>query len=187
MHALARERTTRLDFNRFYLNYEVLVRSIVRQFHFHDAAADDLVQEIFIKAWKGLDRLDNQAALTAWLKVIARHECLNEIKIRKKQRHLVSVECVPDEVDAAPASEIFEMTLCQLEEHLAVLHDLILNHKDPLRQKVACLFYVEQRSIRDISVLMNMKSNTVLSHLRRFRLIITKAMQRWMMENGSLS
>jgi RNA polymerase sigma-70 factor (ECF subfamily) len=187
MHALARERTTQLDFNRFYLNYEVLVRSIVRQFHFHDAAADDLVQDIFIKAWKGLDRLDNQAALTAWLKVIARHECLNEIKIRKKQRHLVSVECVPDEVDEAPASEIFEMTLFQLEEHLAVLHDLILNHKDPLRRQVACLFYVEQRSIRDISVLLNMKSNTVLSHLRRFRLIVTKAMQRWMTENGSLS
>lgn len=187
MHALARERNTTLDFNRFYLNYEVLVRSIVRQFHFHDAAVDDLVQEIFIKAWKGLDRLDNQAALTAWLKVIARHECLNEIKIRKKQRHLVSVECVADEVEQAPASEIFELTLFQLEEHLAVLHDLILNHKDPIRRNVACLFYLEQRSIRDISLILNLKSNTVLSHLRRFRLIVTKAMQRWMLDNGSAS
>jgi RNA polymerase sigma-70 factor (ECF subfamily) len=187
MHALARERTTRLDFNRFYLNYEVLVRSIVRQFQFRDAAADDLVQDIFIKAWKGLDQLDNQAALTAWLKVIARHECLNEIKILKKQRHLVSVECVPDEVEQAPACEIFEMTLFRLEEHLAVLHDLIQNHKDPIRRNVACLFYLEQRSIRDISLVLDMKTNTVLSHLRRFRLIVTKAMQRWMLENDSLS
>jgi RNA polymerase sigma-70 factor (ECF subfamily) len=94
---------------------------------------------------------------------------------------------VPDEVEQAPASEIFELTLFQLEEHLAVLHDLILNHKDPIRRNVACLFYLEQRSIRDISLILNLKSNTVLSHLRRFRLIVTKAMQRWMLDNGSAS
>jgi RNA polymerase sigma-70 factor (ECF subfamily) len=185
MQALAHEPSFTLNFSRFYQNYEMLVRAVVRQFHFHDAAADDLVQDIFIKAWKGLDRLDNQGALTAWLKVIARHECLNEIKLQKKQRHLVSVECVPEEVETTACSEIFEITIRQLDEYLEVLHELIQNHKDPIRREIACLFYVEQRSIRDIGEQLQMKQNTVLSHLRRFRLIVTKAMQRWMGEHAS--
>lgn len=183
MQALAHEPSFPLNFSRFYQNYEMLVRAVVRQFQFHDAAADDLVQDIFIKAWKGLDRLDNQGALTAWLKVIARHECLNEIKLQKKQRHLVSVECVPEEVETTASSEIFEITIRQLDEYLEVLHELIQNHKDPIRREIACLFYVEQRSIRDIGEQLQMKQNTVLSHLRRFRLIVTKAMQRWMCEH----
>jgi RNA polymerase sigma-70 factor (ECF subfamily) len=185
MQARAQTPWLPIDFTRFYQTHELYVRAIVRQFHFHDAAADDLVQDIFIKAWRGLDQLDNQAALSSWLKVIARHECLNEIRIQKKQRHLVSVECVPDEVEATPGHDLFEITLQQLEECLTVLQHLIQSHKDPLRREIACLFYVEQRSIKDICQQLNMKQNTVLSHLRRFRLIATKAMHRWMAEHAS--
>ncbi len=184
MHALARKPSFTLDFSEFYQNYEMMVRATVRQFNFHDAAADDLVQDIFIKAWKGMERLDKREALTAWLKVIARHECLNEIKLQKKQRHLVSVETVAEELEATTSCEIFEITLRQLEEHLAVLQDLIQNHKEPIRREIACLFYLEQRSIREISEHLCLKQNTVLSHLRRFRLIVTKAMQLWMLEHA---
>jgi len=185
MQALAQEPLPELDFSRFYQSHELFVRAIVRQFKFHDAAADDLVQDIFIKAWRGLDHLGNQAARTAWIKVIARHECLTEIKNLKKQRHLVSVECVADEVETTAGCDIFEMTLEQLEEHFAVLKELIVNHKDPVRREIACLFYLEQRSIKDISQILQIKQNTILSHLRRFRLIVTKAMHRWMAENSS--
>ncbi len=185
MHALDQTPCRQVNFNQFYQSHELLVRAIVRQFKFKDAAADDLVQDIFIKAWRGLEHLDNHAALTGWLKVIARNECINEIKIQKKHRHLVSVECVIEEVNATPSHAIFEITFFQLEEHFLVLTDLIQNHKDPIRRQIACLFYMEQWTIKDICQHLQMKQNTVLSHLRRFRLIVTKAMHRWMAEHSS--
>jgi RNA polymerase sigma-70 factor (ECF subfamily) len=184
---MAQEPSFPLDFSQFYQNHELLVRSIIRRFNFHDATADDLVQDIFIKAWRGLGQLTNQGALVSWLKVIARHECLNEMKQQKKWKQLVSVECVPDEVEATASCDAFEITMRQLEEHLEVLHQLIQQHKDPTRREIACLFYMEQRSIREISEQLQMKQNTVLSHLRRFRLIVSKAMQRWMHEQAGLS
>jgi RNA polymerase sigma-70 factor (ECF subfamily) len=187
MQALAQEPSCPLNFNQFYQNHELLVRAVVRQFNFHDAAADDLVQDIFIKAWRGLDRLTHQHALVSWLRVIARHVCLSEVKQQKKWKHLVSMECVVDEVEAMPGCNVFEITIGQLEKHLEVLEQLIQQHKDPVRREIACFFYLEQCSIREISERLQMNQNTVLSHLRRFRLVVSKAMQRWMHEQSSFS
>lgn len=170
------------SFVSIYEAHVLLVRSIVRNFRFEDATTEDLVQDIFIKAWRSMDKVENPAALCAWLRVIARNHCLNELKIRKKmQRHLVSVETLPDGIENA-TQETLELELWELEEHIDFLKDLIENHGDSNRREVARLFYVEQKSIREICEQTGVKQNTVLSHLRRFRLIVTKAMQRFVDE-----
>ena len=48
----------------------------------HDDA-DDLTQETFIKAWKGLDSFKGQSQLYTWLYRIATNECLNFLDKKK--------------------------------------------------------------------------------------------------------
>ena len=56
---------------------------------------------------------------------------------------------------------------------------MIRDHKDPIRQKIADLFYLQHQSTVDIALLLDMPQNTVLSHLRRFRLVVSSMILRW--------
>jgi RNA polymerase sigma-70 factor (ECF subfamily) len=185
MEAATNQQQPELDFSWFYTSHEPFVRSIVRCFRFTDAAADDLVQEIFFKAWKGLKSLEQPAALSGWVKAIARNECATVLKQQKKSQHrIVPLDSVSCNIESPGENTLFDLSLSQFEEHVAILHDILKNHENPLRREVATLFYTHNKSISEISQLLDMKQNTVLSHLRRFRLIAANAMHRWMIEQG---
>ncbi len=47
--------------------------------------ANDLVQEIFLKVWKNLDRFREESRLFTWIYRIATNECLNFLNKKKKK------------------------------------------------------------------------------------------------------
>jgi RNA polymerase sigma-70 factor (ECF subfamily) len=60
----------------------------------HDA--EDALQEVSLRAWRGLDRFEGRSSLKSWLYTIATNTCLNQIERRPKR-------VLP--VDYAPASD----------------------------------------------------------------------------------
>ncbi len=186
MQALGNQGQLDFNFDRIYSTHKAMVRKVVKGFHFHDAAADDLIQDIFILAWTKRSYLKDLDAISGWLKTIAYNQCLNLTRVQKLQKkRLVSLECFDHEIEAPESRTLFEISLQQFEEHMDVLEGLIRHHSHAARREVATLFYLEHKSIHDIAGLLNMKQNTVLSHLRRFRLIVTAAMQQWLKESTS--
>ena len=184
MHAAANQ-NLELNFNRLYATHGAMVRKVVRQFNFRDAAADDLVQDIFLLAWNKRSYLRDLEALSGWLKTIAYNQCVNQSRAQSRQRQrFVSLECFDHEIEAPETRTLFEVSLSQFEKHMDVLEDLIRCHKHQARREVATLFYLEHKTVQDIVDELQMNQNTVLSHLRRFRLIVTQAMHQWMVENS---
>ena len=51
--------------------------------------ADDLVQDTFLKAWRGRSQFDGRGSLRGWLYTIATNACLNAIKARSSAHRLV--------------------------------------------------------------------------------------------------
>ncbi|MCB0768889.1 MAG: RNA polymerase sigma-70 factor [Flavobacteriales bacterium] len=59
-------------------------------------AAEDLVQEVFIRVWDDRQRIDIATSLRAYLFTAVRNRCLNALKANKRMRPLT------DELDDAP-------------------------------------------------------------------------------------
>jgi RNA polymerase sigma-70 factor (ECF subfamily) len=51
---------------------------------------DDILQEVFIKVWKNIDKFREDSSLYTWIYKIATHECLNFLS-RQKQRSMYSI------------------------------------------------------------------------------------------------
>jgi len=64
--------------------------------------AEDLVQETYLRAWRGFDSFEDYGSFRAWLYRIATNACLNALASRKHARRLL-----PDQ--QAPASVSVEM------------------------------------------------------------------------------
>ncbi len=91
----------------------------------HQASAEDIVQETFLRAWKSLDQLQEHQAAKAWLMTILRRE--NARRFERKQLEYVDVELDTVSLDDSR----FEFELDSHELRRAILQ-LDHNYRDPL-------------------------------------------------------
>ncbi len=54
--------------------------------------AEDLAQEVFLKAYQGLPRFKGTARFSTWLYAIASHHCLNHLRARRHQPEACTTE-----------------------------------------------------------------------------------------------
>ncbi len=84
--------------------FHVLVKQYQRKVYYHIRRmvidhddSDDLVQETFIKVWKGLDNFHGKSALYTWIYRIATNECLNFLA-KKRRRFFLPLADVEAEL-----------------------------------------------------------------------------------------
>jgi RNA polymerase sigma factor (sigma-70 family) len=63
---------------------------------FQQAEADDLAQEVFVKAYKGLDSLKEKEGFARWLYGIAAHVAADAARARKRRQDDVNLDSVPE-------------------------------------------------------------------------------------------
>lgn len=129
--------------------------------------AEDLGQEVFLRAYRQLDRYDRKkAAFSTWLFTLARNLCLDTM--RKKQ-----AVCVPwDESGAEdaspepnPGARLYER---ELERRIAAS----VGSLDPVYREVFILREYEQLPLEEISQVTGCPVGTVKSRLHRARLLL---------------
>ncbi len=99
--------TPALDPNRarvfadFVLAYQDAVFSTAARLLGNDAQAEDVAQEVFMKAYQYFDQLKDSATRGGWLKTVTTHLCLNHLSRYRKRWRLFS-EFTTDSSEGAP-------------------------------------------------------------------------------------
>lgn len=124
--------------------------------------AEDLTQEVFIRAYKHRERLADIGNVRAWLFQVAVNICRDFA--RKKQRHpLVYLRDVPDVMSVKAAEDEAEH-----RETNRNLMNMVLRLPTKFKE-VILLYYVEDCSIPQIGWMLQIPASTVKTRLHRAR------------------
>jgi RNA polymerase sigma-70 factor (ECF subfamily) len=125
------------------------------------AAAEDVVQEVFVKLWQGLSGYDGRAKLSTWIYAITRNASISAL--RKRPRGLsLSDPAVAAEADALESgSTPAETGDSQLWRAVGELPDR--------QRQVVTLFYQDDRTTEEVAEMLGLPVNTVKTHLHRAR------------------
>ena len=163
---------TREDFSALVVQYERLVYTICYQLVQDYHEAQNLAQETFVSAFTHIDSVSEQN-LRAWLARIATNKAKDFLKSAYNKRVTLSEDM--SELDLL-RSESSPERLYISEEGEGHIRQMILNLKEPYH-KVSVLFFLEERSLDEISELLNRPKKTVQTQLYRARQMLQKILK----------
>lgn len=150
--------------------FEPKLLRYARRFLFDYEDAEDLVQEVFIKAYTNIQGFDITRSFSAWIYRIAHNEFINAIK--KKGREPLSF-FDPDTLFPHPVSKD-SPTHNLADTETKQMLDECLNALDPKYREPLILYYYEDMDYNQISEVMHIPSSTVGVRLKRGKAMLQK-------------
>jgi len=123
------------------------------------AAAEDAMQEAFIKAFQKLSQFKGDVTFGAWLKRIVINTCLDTIKARKLETESLNEEVFTIVEDGDDWSVSDETTASEI---LAAIEELPSNYKTAIK-----LFLLEGYDHQEISEILQISENASRTYLHR--------------------
>lgn len=130
----------------------------------------DILQDTYVKAFTGLDQLQNPDKLIPWLKMIANN--LAKDWLKKSKPVFFTDIYGGEELEDIPFEESIEDVRSELNPEMAMdqqeakrLVMEILDHLPEDQRVVIGMFYYEEMSVKDIAQTLGVSENTVKSRL----------------------
>lgn len=148
--------------------FTVVVRLVMQQ-----EDAEEITQDVFVKAFNHLSSFGGQSSLSTWLCRIAYNEAINFI--RKKRKDLINMNDNEQLLDMVSEEMVDEALSTEKENQLAYLEKAI-NRLSPEERMLVTSFYFEDRSFKEIAYIMGFKEkelanavNLLTTRLSRIR------------------
>jgi len=136
------------------------LRNILRRLCGDAALADDLAQQAFLSAWRGIGRLRSSGAFGAWLKRLAVHVWLDHVR-----RHDPLDRLDPERDDAIETTALDSTAPVAIESGIDL--DRALATLAPHVRLCIVLSYADGMSHSEIVDVTGLPIGTVKSHIRR--------------------
>ncbi len=149
----------------------------------HDAqAADDLAQEVFIKAYYALEKFREQSEFGTWIYRIAVNHCRDFL--RKKNRMIqIPFENVAEKIPAEENETLPEEKEQEEAQRRKVIHTAIQALPDKYRI-ILSLRDIQDFSYSEIAKILNISPGTVDSRLHRARKMLRKKLEPFFSKKG---
>lgn len=142
--------------------------------------AQDLAQEAFLKAWRGLRFYKFESSFSTWLYRLTSNVCIDFLR-RQKRRTAVSLTMEEQELEVPDQRPVPEERMLQQEARQAVSQ--AMNQLEDEFRLVLTLRVLEDMSYEQIAQIMDLKVGTVKSRLARARIKLKNILQ----QNGNKS
>jgi RNA polymerase sigma-70 factor, ECF subfamily len=161
--------------------YQDMVFSTAARVIGDDRQAEDIAQEVFLKAYENFDHLRTSPSAGGWLKTVSRNLSLNHVLRYRRRWRLFSELARDDGEDSEPQIEF------ALPEHLLADVDANLRHgliedalqQLPERQRLPLvLYHFEELSYEEIAAQLGISLAKVKTDIFRARTALAKLLLR---------
>ncbi|MGM0843917.1 MAG: sigma-70 family RNA polymerase sigma factor [Bacillota bacterium] len=134
--------------------------------------AEDLVQEVFVKVYKNLDKFQSNSSIKTWIISIAINQCKDYLR-SAYYRYIYLSEKISFMAKGGTKTPE-ELVLEEFGKHLLTKDVLSLPVK---YREVIILYYFQELKIKEITDVLNVNENTIKSRLSRAKEIMKKKYQ----------
>jgi RNA polymerase sigma-70 factor, ECF subfamily len=160
---IAAQQGDRDAFRTLYERYRDRVYNIIFYSIGHELTAEDVLQVVFVKIYRGLPNFRFEASLATWIYRITLNECHNQQRTRGAQH--IPFEALlgsDEELDRGAAADLQHAE----GERREIVHRAVMELSPKLRAVVA-LKYLEGLSYEEIATVLECSPGTVASRLNR--------------------
>jgi RNA polymerase sigma-70 factor (ECF subfamily) len=151
--------------------YHPVAFAVVRSVVGDREDVEDVVQEVFIKVYKGLSHFRGDAKFSTWIYRIARNEAINAARKKVITGQPVEETVIESPVGSRPDEQFHQKAeRSHLEGYLARLDE---NYRTVLE-----LRYLGERSYAEIGEAMELPIGTVKSYIHRAKIELKRLMTR---------
>ncbi|MEM6994024.1 MAG: RNA polymerase sigma factor [Myxococcota bacterium] len=158
----------RMAFGQLVLLHEGKVRALLLRLTSDTTLSDDLAQEVFLRAFRGLVGFRGHSSLGTWLYRIAYNVFLNHSARSKRFAALPEdfdvAAAAPDDAMSAPRSDMRR----DVRTAIATLPDRY--------RAVVVLYYLQEVTYPEIAEILDLPLGTVKTHLHRAKRLLRRAM-----------
>lgn len=155
--------------------YQRYVFTLVNRFTSNREDAEEISQDIFVKAYRSLADFRGEAKFSTWLYTVVRTSCITFL--RKKQLDTTSLDNERTLIQLENKESGFNANIVEQKSRHAMLNAAIqlLSPDDSL---ILTLFYKGEQSLEEIGRIMGLEPNTVKVKLHRARNRLKEKMEK---------
>lgn len=136
--------------------------------------AEEVAQDVFVKAYRALADFRGDARFSTWLYTIVNTTCITFLRKKKLETHSLDNDSVFELADSQDSG--FRANLVEQKSRQAMVNQAIslLSEDDA---QVITLFYKAEQSLEEIAQILGVESNTAKVRLHRARARLKEKME----------
>lgn len=149
-------------FSQLVETYQGPVYRLILRMGLSPADAEEVAQEAFIAAWKGLPRFRGDSRFSTWLYQLATHGAIDFLRREKRHRNTVDIDQCSELTDGENTPEKAAMAQSEAQGVAAALKEL-----SPEYREILLLRYMQELEYDEIARTLKLPAGTVKSRLNR--------------------
>jgi RNA polymerase sigma-70 factor (ECF subfamily) len=141
-----------------YRRHHVKIYRFALRFIRDEAAAEDVVSEVFIDVWRQAGRFECRSQVSTWLLAITRNKALS--MLRRRAETSLDEEVAEFIEDTADNPEV----TMQKQERSTILRSC-LQQLSPAHREIIDLVYYHEKSIDEVAEVIGVPANTVKTRM----------------------
>lgn len=145
--------------------YQRPIHALIRQIVPNREEAEELTQDVFVKAFRKLDSFKRESSLSTWLYRIAWNTAISETR----KRRLVYPDFDDQQLANLPEETVDEMLNRENDEALMQRLERAIEKLSPEEKVLINLYYTENKSMTEVALILNITADNAKVKIHRTR------------------